>query len=78
MIYGSAVMELSRAAGGASAEAEQIAGDYPPIWLRSHTRHRLNVFDQDKLIADPINGLRSMPPDFVEHFRRGDLSESAA
>jgi hypothetical protein len=33
MIHGSAVMELSRAAGGASAEAEQFAGDYPPIWV---------------------------------------------
>jgi hypothetical protein len=30
---------------------------------------KLIVFDQCKLIEDPINGLRSMP-DFAEYFRR--------
>jgi hypothetical protein len=38
---------------------------------------KMIVFDHDKLIEDLINGLCEMP-DLVEHFRRGDLSKSAA
>jgi hypothetical protein len=38
---------------------------------------KMIVFDQCKLIEDLINGLRSMPPDFVERFRRGDFRRMA-
>ena len=55
MIYGTAVKELNRAAGGVSLEAQGMANKYPPIWLWSHTEQRVIVFDNRPNIESLIN-----------------------
>jgi hypothetical protein len=55
MIYGTAVKELNRAAGGVSLEAQDLADKYPPIWLWSHTEQRVIVFDNRPNIEYLIN-----------------------
>lgn len=50
MIYGTAVKELNRAAGGASLEAQGLADKNPPVWLWSHTEQRVIVSDNRPMI----------------------------
>jgi hypothetical protein len=55
MIYGTAVKEFNRAAGGVALEAQGLADDFPPTWLWSHTRQRVLYFDNRSDIEYLIN-----------------------
>jgi hypothetical protein len=54
VIYGNAVKELNRAAGGVSLEAQSLADEHPPMVLYDN-QHRAEYFDNRPNIEYLIN-----------------------
>jgi hypothetical protein len=56
MIYGTAVRDLNRKAGGESLEAQDLVDQHgTDLWLWLRTQQRVVVYDHEELIENLIN-----------------------